>query len=140
MQIMRIANKIIESDKLIYQDLSYQVNGILFTIHNEIGRYGNEKQYCDAIEAKLIQANIKYGREKEIPKSFTGELRGRNKVDFIIEDKIILEIKAKRLIARDEYYQSRRYLDAFNKKLCILVNFRDRYLKPKRILNSSVSA
>jgi len=124
--------------KLIYSDITYKLNGILFSVHNELGRFCNEMQYSDAIESKFKGLNIVYKREEIIPPSFEGETKGRNKVDFIIEDKIILEIKVKRILDKDDYYQVRRYLDAFNKKLGILVNFRQKLLQPKRILNSSV--
>jgi GxxExxY protein len=120
---------------LIYKDLSYEITGILFEVHNELGRYCNEKQYGDLIEIKLKDKKIKYDREKVIPESFKGEKSGRNRVDLVVEEKAILEIKTKRNISRDDYYQVRRYLKAFNLKLGIIVNFRDTYLKPKRVLN-----
>jgi len=44
--------------KLIYPDLSYKINGILFTVHNELGRFCNEKQYADAIENFLKRLHI----------------------------------------------------------------------------------
>jgi len=124
--------------KLIYGDLSYKINGVLFVVHNELGRYCNEKQYADAIEQKLKGLKIGYKREAIVPPSFLGEARGRNRVDFVIDDKIILEIKSKRALGKEDYYQLRRYLEAFNKKLGILVNFRQKFLRPKRVLNSLV--
>ncbi len=126
-------------NKLIYPELSYKITGILFGTHNEIGRFCNEQQYSDVVENNLKKINIKYEREKILPKSFEGEQEGRNKVDFLIDDKIILEIKAKRLLIKDDYYQVRRYLVALDKKLGLLVNFRDRYIKPRRIINSNVN-
>src|SRR3989344_879046 len=70
------------------------------------------------------------------------EIGGRksNFVDFIIEDKIVLELKAKPFTDKEDYYQLRRYLHNAKVKLGLLVNFRDRYLKPKRILNPDVPA
>jgi len=121
--------------KLIYPDLSYKINGILFAVHNELGRFSNEKQYADAIENFLKRLHIAYEREKVLPPSFENEQK-RNKVDFLIENKIILEIKAKNILTREDYYQVKRYLVALNKKLGIIVNFRKRYIEPKRILNS----
>ncbi|OGK15116.1 hypothetical protein A2774_01565 [Candidatus Roizmanbacteria bacterium RIFCSPHIGHO2_01_FULL_39_12c] len=123
--------------KIIYPDLSYNLNGIFFKVHNYLGRYRNEQEYSDAIEEDLQKAQIKYEREKTLPASFQGEKEGRNKIDFIIEDSIILEIKAKRFLTREDYYQIKRYLTALNIKLGILVNFRDLRVNPKRILNSS---
>ena len=122
--------------ELIYKELSYEITGLLFEIHNELGRYCNEKQCGDLSEKKLKDRGIKYEREKIIPPSFNGEKFGRNRVDFIIEDKIIIEFKCKRIIEREVFYQMQRYLIAFNKKLGLIVNFREKYLKPKRVINN----
>ena len=126
------------NEEPIYRELSYKTCGILFAVHNELGRYRNEKQYSDAIERYLKLYGMTYKRELILPKSFEGEFPGRNKVDFLIDSKIILEVKAKRIADRADYYQAKRYLIAMNKKLGLLVNFRDRFLRPKRILNSLV--
>ena len=98
-----------------------------------------QKEYGDFIENSFKNSDVKYEREKILPISFEGEKIGRNKVDFLIENTIILEIKAKRIIERNDYYQIKRYLSALNKKLGILVNFRDKYLHIKRVLNSQVN-
>ncbi|MDP2693208.1 MAG: single-stranded-DNA-specific exonuclease RecJ [bacterium] len=124
-----------ETNGLIYGDLTYKINGILFEVHNELGKHCNEKQICDGIEKKFKDNKIKYEREKILPPSFDGEKSGRNKIDFVVEDKIILEIKVKNFIGKQEYYQCLRYLEAYSKKLCLLVNFRTNYLKIKRIIN-----
>lgn len=131
---MQILNK----EKVIYPELSYKINGILFAVHNGLGRFYNEKQYCDAIEEWLKKIDIEYQREVVLPPSFEGERPGRNRVDFIIDNKIILEVKAKPFVGREEYYQVRRYQTSLKNKLAILVNFRQRYIYPKRILNSAV--
>jgi len=59
--------------ELIYKDLSYNLNRLLFDTHNELGRYCNEKQYGDLFEKKLVENKINYNREKIIPISFVGE-------------------------------------------------------------------
>lgn len=128
-----------ENGKLIHKELSYKINGILFDVHNELGRFRSEKEYCDGIEKKLKIFKIDYLREKILPPSFDGEQLGRNRVDFLIDDKIILEIKTKKAIERADYYQALRYLSALSMKLAVLVNFHQRYLTPRRVLNSFVS-
>jgi len=122
-------------DKIFYPDLSYKINGILYKVHNRLGRYCNEKQYGDMIEELLKKEGIKFEREKILPKMFEGEKEGRNKIDFLIEEKIVLEIKAKTIIEKSDYYQIMRYLKILNKKLGLLVNFRNRYLRVKRVIN-----
>ena len=120
--------------EIVYPELSYAIVGILFEVHNQLGRSKSERQYGDLIEKLLNGSHIHYEREKVLPESFEGEQRGRNKIDFLIDDKIVLEIKAKRMIVRDDYFQTMRYLQALNKRLAILVNFRQRYLSPRRLL------
>ncbi len=124
---------------LVHPELSYKLNGIFFAVHNELGRFRNEQQYCDAIEAYLKLYGIPYEREKVLPLSFPGEQAGRNKVDFLIAVKIVVEVKVRRVIERADYYQTKRYLVTLGKKLALLVNFREKFLRPKRILNASAA-
>jgi len=127
-----------QKDKVIYRELSFKINGILFRVKKNLGQYKNELQYCDGIANELANEKLKFEREKILPESFIGESKGRNRIDFLIEDKIILEVKSKQFITKNDYYQVRRYLDALHKKLAILVNMRNYYVRPKRILNSDV--
>jgi GxxExxY protein len=122
---------------IIYPELSYKICGIFFQIHNKLGRYRNEKQYADALENLLKENKISYIREKALPSSFLGEKEKRNIPDFIIEDRIIVDLKAKNLITKEDYFQMKRYLASYNRELGLLVNFRQKYLYPKRILNKN---
>lgn len=133
---MRIAIR----KKILYPELSYLICGLCYKIHNELGRYRNESQYADAFENLLKKNQIKYKREEKLSPSFEGEKTNRNIVDFIIENKIIIDFKAKRAITKDDYYQMKRYLSSSNKELGLIINFRDYYLKPKRILNQNKSS
>lgn len=117
---------------LIYPELSYKITGVLFKVHNKLGRYCKEKQYQDFLAELLRQEGLNFEREKKFP--ISSEVGG-NQVDFIIEDKIILECKAKLFLRKDDYYQTLRYLRASNNRLALLVNFRNKYLRPKRIAN-----
>lgn len=132
---MKIIRK---KDKILYPELSYLICGLCFEAHNELGRFRNEKQYADALESLLKKNKIKYKRELALLPSFKEERLRRNIPDFIIEDKIVVDLKAKRLIAKEDYYQMLRYLSSAKKRLGIIVNFRQRYLQPKRIINSEL--
>jgi GxxExxY protein len=120
---------------LLHEELTYTIRGILYKIHNYLGSYRNEKQYCDAIAYGLKVKSINFEKEKILPISFPGELKGRNRLDFLIENKIILEIKTVPRISRNDYYQCMRYLVSSGKQLCLLVNFYPDNLQIKRILN-----
>jgi GxxExxY protein len=124
-----------EGDKVIYKELSYRINSLLFTTHRALGRYRNEKQYGDYFERLLKEKNIRYIREFKFVDNDFGQGRVRCVCDFIVEDKIILEFKAKDHVSKDDYYQVMRYLKTLDLKLAVLVNFRQPRIVPKRILN-----
>lgn len=63
--------------KIIYSDLSYKINGILFKTHNTLGRNCSEGQYSDFVEKLLKESQLKYEREKTLPPMFDGEKSGR---------------------------------------------------------------
>ena len=112
---------------LLYEYLTYKIRGILFEVHRELGRFAKEKQFADLLEKKFIERNVNYKRELKI--SETGNI-----VDFLVDDKIILEVKPKPFLLKIDYYQLQRYLQSTQIKLGLLVNFRAMYLNPQRVL------
>ena len=114
-------------NKVIYPELSYLLVGILFSVHNELGQYAREKQYSDLLAQKLRESKVPFLREK-----FIGD--SGNIPDFIIQNKIILELKTVPTVTREHYRQLQNYLQQTNLKLGILANFRRRFLKPERVL------
>ncbi len=116
-----------KNNKLIYPELSYIITGVCFDVHNQLSRFRKEKLYCDLLEAKFKEKGLNYLREHRVQET-------EDRVDFLIENKIILELKTKPFILKADYYQIQRYLQILDMKLGLLVNFRARYLKPLRIL------
>jgi hypothetical protein len=94
-------------NNLLYPELSFKICGLCFETHNKLGRYLNEKQYADYLEQLFKDNNI------------------------------ILDLKAKYIVTKDDYFQMQRYLNSYNKKLGLIINFRRKYLAPKRIINSN---
>lgn len=112
----------------MYKEQTYELRGILFSVHNELGRFGREKQYCDLAEKKFKLKNLPFVRELQV-----GDVK--DIPDFMLWDLIVVEFKAKPFLQKDDFEQVQRYLHQTNLKLGILVNFRAKYLKPQRILN-----
>ena len=92
-----------DKSDIIYYDLSYQITGVCFSVHNELGRFYREKQYSDLLEKRFNDENIPIKREYALSDS-------GNRVDFLIDEKIILEVKVKQLLEKRDYYQVQRYL------------------------------
>lgn len=115
------------TNKLLYGDLIYKITGILFEAHNELGQFCKEKQYANCLEKKFAENNIKFKRELRIGDS-------GNIFDFLIEESVLLELKAKPFLLTADYDQVKRYLHSCDLELGILVNFRSKYLQPKRVI------
>ncbi|MEK7506640.1 MAG: GxxExxY protein [Patescibacteria group bacterium] len=125
--------------ELLYKELSYKIYGFLFYIHNKLGRFCKEKGYADALEIILKENKIPFTREEVVPTDVLSRKMNLFRTDFIIDDKVVVEMKAKNLLTRDDYFQVFNYLKTKNIKLGLLVNFRSKFLKPKRVLNSLVN-
>ncbi len=121
--------------EIVLPDLSYKIVGCCFKVHDVLGMYALENQYGNLLAKTFDEGGLKFEREKILSK--TGN--DINKADFIIENSIIVELKSKPFIGKEDYYQVRRYLELADLKLALVVNFRQKYLKPKRVLNSQCS-
>ncbi|MBI4034059.1 MAG: GxxExxY protein [Candidatus Brennerbacteria bacterium] len=130
------------NNKVVYPRISYELTGISFKVQNGLGRFCTEKQYASAFEKELKRKGIKYEREHYVTTNFEGEAVGKNWIDFLVnceEGWIIVDLKAKPFIERKDYYQTQRYLELKNIKLGLIINFQNKYLRPKRVLNSRYS-
>lgn len=121
---------------ILHKNLSYILTGLCFKVHNELGRFCKERQYGEALEQLLKMSDIAFQKEVEI-KTLNNNSPLGNKADFIIDNLIILELKAKRFVTKEDYYQIQRYLEGANLQLGLIINFRSEYLKPKRIINKN---
>ena len=124
------------NNKVIYPELSYKIVGILFKVHNELGNKYQEKYYQRAIKIELKNQNIKYSKEIPVDLEYEKEKIGKYFLDFLIENKIILEIKAIPRLRPRDFKQVLAYLKAMNLKLGMVANFRPNKLVFHRILNA----
>lgn len=128
------ANKV----ELIYPDLSYKLMGVLFKVHGKLGPKFQEKYYQRAIEIELKKQKILFEREKMVPLVYENENIGRYYVDFVVDKKIALEVKAADYFKRDFTIQVLAYLDSAELKLGIIANFNGGKLRYKRLVNPNL--
>ena len=122
-------------EKIIHKEESYKAVGICMEVYNNLGTGFLEVVYKDALEYELKNAGIKSEREKMYSVQYK-EIILPHKffADFVLFDKIILEVKAVNGI-RDEFIaQAINYLKVSKNKLCLLVNFGETKLNYKRIV------
>ncbi|OIO46106.1 MAG: hypothetical protein AUJ28_03080 [Parcubacteria group bacterium CG1_02_37_51] len=121
--------------KIIYKNLSYQIVGILFEVYNELGYGYQEKYYQRVVAESLIAHNIMFKRELRCNLIYKNKKIGKYYLDFLIEDKIILEVKVGTRFNKKHFEQITGYLHATNLKLGILASFTPTQIKFTRILN-----
>lgn len=119
---------------LIEKELSYKVVGVLFDVYNSLGGGYQEKYYQRAIAKELEKRDIKFTQQIKIPIDFKGDSIGRYFLDFLIENKIVLEIKAANKFYGRDVKQILAYLKNGEIDLGILVNFTRNGLQLKRVL------
>ena len=124
------------TNDLVYPKESYQIIGIAMEVHSKLGNIYQEKHYQKVFEEKLKKLSIPFEREKVIKIKTNDDCEvGEFIVDFIINNKILLEFKRVNFIRYNDIKQVLRYLDATELKLGIIVNFKLNKLQYKRIIN-----
>jgi GxxExxY protein len=120
---------------LIHPELSYKVVGLLYEVWNELGPGYQEKYYQKATSAAFKDGGLRYQEQKPARLNYKDTRIGIYYMDFLIEDKIILEIKRKEYFSKMNIQQAYGYLRATGLQLAILANFTSKGLQFKRIIN-----
>jgi GxxExxY protein len=121
--------------KIIYPELSYRIMGVVFEVFNSLGFGYQEKVYQKALETAFTELGLEFKSQCPYKIFYKGKEIGRNFVDFIIENKVVLEIKKNGRFSRRNIEQVNQYLKVTNLKLAILINFTPQGIKYKRLIN-----
>ncbi|MBP6532714.1 MAG: GxxExxY protein [Bacteroidia bacterium] len=122
-------------ENILYKEESFLLIGKCFEVHNNLGAGFLEIVYKDALEYEFRQSGIPYEREKKYDVNYKGIiLKHKFYADFVIFDKIILEVKGSTGISDEFIAQGINYLKVSNNKLAIIVNFGELKLNYKRIV------
>jgi GxxExxY protein len=120
--------------KLLYPELSYKIVGILFQVHNELPSGYQEKHVQRAVVAVFTKENILFKQQVVTNIEFGGKVIGRYFLDFVVEDKIVLEIKVGEKLSKKDFDQVKQYLKKTGLKLGLLARFGQKGVKVYRIL------
>lgn len=122
--------------EILFKDLSFAIIGAAIEVHKQLGPGFLETIYHKALAYELALHNIPFEQEKALPVYYKGQLFGEYKADFVVDGKIILEIKAVSAINHAHEAQALHYLTATGLQLAIIVNFGAPSLQQKRIARS----
>jgi GxxExxY protein len=125
----------LKRNDLLYPKLNYQIVGILFTVFNDLGYRYKEKYYQRAIAEELKSVGIPFQEQVHVPVRFKGKEIGHNILDFLIDRKVILEIKRGDAFSRGDIQQTNEYLHSTNLRLALPARFSSKGMKFRRIVN-----
>lgn len=120
--------------EILYKDLSYKIVGLAFEAHRELGFGFLEKVYENALMVLFQENGIKANQQVPILVPFHGQIVGEYIADIVVEDSIILELKALDRISEIHKAQTLNYLKATNYRLALLINFGKYKLEYERLV------
>jgi len=120
-----------------YEELTRNIIGCAMEVHKHLGNGFQEVVYQRALSIEMNLQNIAHEREKEMPLQYKDHNIGTRRVDFFVEGKIMVEIKA--LVNLEEVHlaQALNYLEAYNMEIGLLLNFGAKSLQFKRVHNNT---
>jgi len=121
-------------EKILYRDLSYKIVGLAMKVHSELGYGFLEKIYENALMVVFEENRIKAHQQFPIKVQFHERIIGDYIADILVEDSIILELKAQDRILDVHKAQTLNYLKATNFKLALLLNFGKHKLEHERLV------
>jgi GxxExxY protein len=120
---------------LLYKELTYQIRSGLFEVYNTLGPGFREETYKIAVLAEMRRRGVRTAREVGIEVHYKGELIDIYRADIVVDDKVILELKAVDQLHPRFKAQLLSYLTASNLRLGLLVNFGSDKLEIIRVIN-----
>jgi GxxExxY protein len=123
-----------EEKVLLYKDLSYKIVGLSMQAHNELGFGFLEKVYENALMVLFEENGIHAVQQLPIPVRFHGRVVGDYFADILVDNSIILELKAQDRIAEIHKAQALHYLRATQFRLALLINFGKHRLEYERLV------
>lgn len=120
---------------LIYPELSYKIIGCAFDVYNSIGGGHREEYYQRALAESFSKQNLKFSQQINFPLKYKDKIIGKSFLDFLLDDKIVVEIKKGEHFSKTNIDQVMEYLKLSNLKLAILINFGNQGVMFKRIIN-----
>lgn len=118
-----------------FDDLSNRIIGAAIEVHTALGPGFLESIYEEALKVEFSEQGLHYESQKEIKVEYLGEEVGRHRLDLLVEESIIVELKAVSDLADIHFAQLRSYLKATGVKVGLLLNFAKPTLKIRRVVN-----
>lgn len=120
---------------MLYRELTQKIIGCAFRVHTHLGNGFQEVIYQRALEIEMQKQFVNFVREFDMQIYYDGVLIGSRRVDFLIDKKISVELKALICLENVHLAQAMNYLEAYNLEVGLLKNFGAKSLEFKRLTN-----
>lgn len=124
--------------KMLREEITKKVIGSAMYVHNTLGNGFQEVIYQRALEIEFGYNDLNFEREKEMPIYYRENEIGSRRVDFFVEDCIMVELKALIKLEPVHLAQAMNYLEAYNMGIGLLINFGAQKLEFKRVYNNKI--
>jgi GxxExxY protein len=123
-----------------YREITHAIVGSAMRVHTKLRNGFQEVIYQRALAIEMEKRGLGFEREKEMLITYDGHKIGTRRVDFFVEDSIMVEIKALSKLEDVHFAQAMNYLETYNVEIGLLLNFGAKSLEFKRIHNNKMSS
>ena len=121
------------------KELTHKIIGCSMEVHRQLGNGFQEIIYQRALAIEMAMQNLSFEREKEMSLHYKGEHIGTRRVDFFIENSVMVELKSVIKLEAVHLAQAMNYLEAYKIKIGLLINFGSKSMEYKRIHNNCLN-
>lgn len=122
-------------DEYRHSEITSKIIGCAMKVHTILGNGFQEVIYQRALAIEMRKTNLDYTRELEMPVYYETEIIGTRRVDFFVENKVLVELKAITQLEKVHLAQALNYLEAYKMEVGLLINFGETSLKFHRLTN-----
>ena len=119
-----------------HSDITHKIIGAAMKVHSTLGNGFQEVIYQRALVIEMAKHGLSFQRELEMPIFYDGQEIGTRRVDFLVEDKVMVEIKALTALEDVHLAQAINYLEAYRLEVGLLLNFGAKSLEYRRVVKS----
>jgi GxxExxY protein len=123
------------NNEMKYGDITSKIIGAAMRVHSALGNGFQEVIYQRALKIEMTHEMLSFEREMVMPIYYRNDQIGTRRVDFFVEDKIMVELKAIIQLEDVHIAQAVNYLEAYNSEIGLLINFGSKSLEFRRLTN-----
>ena len=116
-------------------ELTGRIIGCAMQVHRALGNGFAENVYQRSLEIEMLDVGLNFSREYDMPIYYKSQVVGRRRVDFLVDSKIAVELKAVIELEKGHLAPAINYLEAYNLQTGLLINFGSRKLQYHRLSN-----